>query len=61
MNVLILDDEKEIANSKLGVRKTFGNVQLLNSIIMTGVFIVVIYGGYFIITYLCSQNIIKEK
>ena len=40
---------------------TFGNEQLLNSIIMTAVFIVVIYGGYFIITYLCSKNIIKEK
>ena len=40
---------------------TFGNEQLLNSIIMTAVFIVVIYGGYFLITYLCSKNIIKEK
>lgn len=40
---------------------TFGNEQLLNSIIMTSVFIVVIYGGYFLITYLCSKNIIKEK
>ena len=41
--------------------ETFGNEQLLNSIIMTAVFIVVIYGGYFLITYLCSKNIIKEK
>ena len=40
---------------------TFGNEQLLNSIIMTAVFIVVIYGGYFLITYLSSKNIIKEK
>ena len=40
---------------------TFGNEQLLNSIIMTAVFIVVIYGGYFLITYLCSKNIIKER
>ena len=40
---------------------TFGNEQLLNSIIMTAIFIVVIYGGYFLITYLCSKNIIKEK
>lgn len=40
---------------------TFGNEQLINSIIMTAVFIVVIYGGYFLITYLCSKNIIKEK
>ena len=40
---------------------TFGNEQLLPSIIMTAIFIVVIYGGYFLITYLCSKNIIKEK
>ena len=43
------------------VISTFGNEQLLNSIIMTAIFIVVIYGGYFLITYLCSKNIIKEK
>ncbi len=41
--------------------ETFGNEQLLNSIIMTAIFIVVIYGGYFLITYLCSKNIVKEK
>ena len=40
---------------------TFGNEQLLLSIIMTAIFIVVIYGGYFLITYLSSKNIIKEK
>ena len=40
---------------------TFGNEQLLPSIIMTAIFIVVIYGGYFLITYLCSKNIIKER
>ena len=41
--------------------ETFGNEQLLNSIIMTAIFIVVIYGGYFLITYLSSKNIIKER
>ncbi len=41
--------------------ETFGNEQLLPSIIMTAIFIVVFYGGYFLITYLCSKNIIKEK
>ncbi len=40
---------------------TFGNEQLLPSIIMTAIFIVIIYGGYFLITYLCSKNIIKER
>ncbi len=43
------------------ILETFGNDGLLPSIIMTSVFIVVIYGGYFIITYFCSKNIIKEK
>ncbi len=41
--------------------ETFGNEQLLPSIIMTAIFIVVFYGGYFLITYLSSKNIIKEK
>ena len=41
--------------------ETFGNEQLLPSIIMTAIFIVVFYGGYFLITYLYSKNIIKEN
>ena len=41
--------------------ETFGNEQLLPSIIMTAIFIVVFYGGYFLITYLFSKNIIKEN
>ena len=40
---------------------TFGNEQLLPSIIVTAIFIVVIYGGYFLITYFSSKNIIKER
>jgi len=43
------------------ILETFGNEELLPSIIMTAIFLVIIYGGYFIITYLCSKNIIKEK
>lgn len=39
---------------------TFGNQKLFASIIMTACFLIFIYGGYFIITYLCSKNIIKE-
>ncbi len=41
--------------------EVFGNEKLLPSIIMTAIFIVFIYGGYFLITYYCSKNIIKEK
>ncbi len=40
---------------------TFGNEEMTKSITMTAVFLVIIYGGYFLITYYCSKNIIKEK
>ena len=43
------------------ILETFGKGGLLPSIIMTAVFLVVIYGGYFMITYFCSRNIIREK
>lgn len=43
------------------ILETFGNDKLLPSIIMTAIFIVAIYGGYFILTYFCSKNIIKEN
>jgi len=43
------------------ILETFGNEKLLPSIIMTAIFIIAIYGGYFLITYFCSKNIIKEK
>ena len=39
----------------------FGQDSLLPSIIMTAVFLAFIYGGYFLITYMCSKNIIREK
>jgi len=43
------------------ILQTFGNQSLLISIIMTTVFLIVIYGGYYLITYFCSKNIIKEN
>ncbi len=43
------------------VLETFGNETLLLSITLTAIFIVIIYGGYLLITYLCSKNIIKER
>lgn len=33
----------------------------LKSVIITSLFIIFIYGGYFLVTYICSKNIIKEK
>lgn len=43
------------------VLEVFGNEQLLPSIVMTAIFLIIIYGGYFLITYMCSKGIIKEK
>ena len=43
------------------ILEIFGDDQLLPSIIMTSVFMVFIYGGYFLITYYCSKNIIRER
>lgn len=40
---------------------TFGDEQLLPSIVMTAVFLIFIYGGYFMITYFSSKSIIKER
>ncbi len=39
----------------------FGTNELLPSILMTASIIVIIYGGYFLLTYMCSKNIIKER
>ena len=39
----------------------FGATNLVSSIIGVAIFIVAIYGGYFLVTYICSKNIIKEK
>ncbi len=42
------------------ILSTFDSEQMLPSIIMTAIFLVCIYGGYFLVTYLCSKNVIKE-
>ncbi len=43
------------------ILETLGNEKLLESIIMTSIFLVGIYGGYFVLTYWCSKNIIKGR
>lgn len=43
------------------ILKTIGVNFNLKSVIITALFIIFIYGGYFFITYICSKNIIKEK
>ncbi len=42
------------------ILETFGNESLLLAIVLTAVFLVIIYGGYLLITYYCSKRIIKE-
>lgn len=39
---------------------SFGEEEILSSIIITAIFIVCIYGGYLYVTYLCSKQMIKE-
>lgn len=41
--------------------ESMGTKGLLLSNIMTAIFLVIIYGGYFILTYLCSKNIISKR
>lgn len=48
-------------NFAMQILEVFGNEELFISIISTSVFIVLIYGGYFLVTYYCSKNIIKER
>ncbi len=43
------------------ILEMLGNEQMLPSLIITGVLVVAIYGGYFLLTYICSKNIIKER
>ena len=41
--------------------QTFNQANVFDAIITTGIFLVIIYGGYFIITCQCSKSIIKDK
>lgn len=43
------------------ILETFGKDEMLKSVGMTSVFLIAIYGGYFLITYFCSKEIIKER
>ncbi len=43
------------------VLEVFGTDELLTSIIVTAIILVFIYGGYFLITYYSSKNIIRER
>ena len=43
------------------ILSTIGHMNILPSIIITAITIILIYGGYFLITYFSSKKIIKEK
>lgn len=47
---------KEINN----IIKILGSIDLTSNIILTSSFIVILFGGYFLATYIFSKNIIKE-
>ncbi len=36
------------------------SLDLMTNIILTSLFILILYGGYYLLTYICSKNIIKE-
>ena len=43
------------------ILETFGDEEMTKSITMTAIFLVVIYGCYFLITYYSSKNIIRNR
>ena len=43
------------------ILSAFGGETLLSSISSVAIFIIIIYGGYFLMTYICSKNIIKDN
>lgn len=43
------------------ILEVFGDEELIVSMVMTAIFIVVIYGGYFYLTYWMGKNIIRER
>lgn len=43
------------------ILSSFGRANQMASVVWVALFIVAIYGGYFLVTYICSKNIIKER
>lgn len=43
------------------IMQTIGVGSNFRSLLITGGFLVLIYGGYFVVTYLCSKNMLKES
>lgn len=43
------------------ILKLLGNLNMETNILITAAFIILVYGGYFLATYLCSKKIISEE
>ena len=42
------------------ILEAFGNMNLLQPIMLTALLIITVYGGYFLITYFCSKSMLRE-
>ena len=55
-----------LVHSYFGLREvnnlliSIGNVDLTSNLLLTTLFMIIVYGGYFLITYICSKSIIKD-
>ena len=52
------------ASGKVGAMyflTVFGTERIGSSVALTSVILLLIYGGYFLVTYFCSRNIIRTK
>lgn len=55
-----------IVHSVFGIKvvtdtlKSLGNINILSSIIYTAIFVIIVYGGYFLITYLGVKTVINQ-
>ena len=54
-------EENELTLEQMKELESIGIDSLTKSIITTAIFIILIYGGYFILTYLCNKNIINKS
>ena len=40
---------------------SFGGGDMSGALLPTGLLLIVVYGGYFLVTYLCSRSMIREQ
>lgn len=63
-DLIILDINIPYTNGEIllkNIRKSLGVENILSGSVVTFMFLIFIYGIYFIVTYLCNRNIIREK